>query len=124
MSTTISDFVDYRLRVLEDEHMPQGEVHQLTLRIPRDLVARLDTVAQFLSISRTAFITEALYVASGDAIQRLDENPIFSGLKVNELGPREFLKAKLAGDSQAPDHHCFEDADDIEETKTSLRAVS
>jgi len=93
----VNDFVDYKLRVLMEQVEESEEIQQLTLRIPRRLVARLDTVSDFIHVTRTAFITEALEIAASEAMQRLQDNPVTSHMKVNDLTPEEYFEARLLG---------------------------
>jgi len=116
MSKTVSDFVDYALRRFEDDHCLKEETRQMTYRAPARLVSKLDAVALFLGVSRTAFMTEALEVASDEAIARIENNPVFSNMKINELTIREFLEAEERGENPG-------NAFVVPREETDLRAV-
>jgi hypothetical protein len=99
MSKTVSGFVDYALRRLDDDHGPKEETRQMTYRAPARLVSKLDAVALFLGVTRTAFMTEALELAAEEAIDSIEGNLIFAKLKVNGLTIREFIEADERGEN-------------------------
>lgn len=99
MSKTVSDFVTYALRRIEDDHRPKEEMRQMTYRAPAGLVSKLDAVAIFLGVTRTAFMTEALELAVEEAIDSIESNLIFAKLQVNGLTIREFIEAEERGEN-------------------------
>lgn len=99
MSRTVSAFVDYALRRIEEDHGPKEETRQITYRAPAPLVAKLDAIAMFLGVTRTAFMTEALELAAEEAIDSIEDNLIFAKLKVNDLTIREFIEALERGEN-------------------------
>lgn len=99
MSRTVSAFVDYALRRIEEDQCPKEETRQITYRAPASLVAKLDAIAMFLGVTRTAFMTEALELTAEEAISSIEDNLIFAKLKVNDLTIREFIEALERGEN-------------------------
>ena len=120
MSKTVSDFVDYALRRFEDDYRPKEETRQMTYRAPARLVSKLDAVALFLHVTRTAFMTEVLETAADEAIARIEKNPILANIKINDMTIREFIEADEAGENP---RNAFGNASVVPHDEIDLRVV-
>lgn len=93
----VKEYVDYKLRQLVEAVSESPETYQVTVRVPVRVRARLDVVAEFLHISRSALIVEILSEGSMVAFERLENNPILSGLQIEGRSPAECFALALEG---------------------------
>lgn len=93
----VQDFIDYKLRCFLDSISDEEEVVQVTLRIPTRIKHQADAVSTFMSMSRNALFSAILDDGIRVAFDRLNDNPVCTAMKVNDMTLDEYHASLLAG---------------------------
>jgi predicted DNA-binding protein len=99
MSNGIIEAVDFRMQALARQADQSKDASiQMTVRIPETLKIKLDVLSDFMGGTRNSLLVEFLEIACKEAIERIENNPYVSELKVKDKSISEAIAEAMKGE--------------------------
>jgi predicted DNA-binding protein len=86
----ITEIANYRVYQFEEKNIPKPAVRTQNFRLPVDLIARLNTVSDFLNVTKTTILEDALYCALNEFENVLND----SQMTINGMTVKEYAEAE------------------------------